>query len=192
MLQIFRVLQNSLSRGSVHARKIECLSVGRRHRRQLEFACRSSLEHDLLRSNYRGVRIHDGCIRFETDPKINGIECLFCGSPAWIRTTIHGSKGRCPTIRRPGKMRTHRFLSLTCPDRSPHRSPQSNPGRLQYATRKPILAGAGHGLQTRCAALRVAGGFDPHWLPPCLPSPVPQQFQKNVNEIRDARPSDLE
>ena len=26
------------------------------------------------------------------------------GSPAWIRTTIHGSKGRCPTIRRPGKM----------------------------------------------------------------------------------------
>jgi hypothetical protein len=35
--------------------------------------------------------------------------CLSCkllnlrgGSPAWIRTTIHGSKGRCPTIRRPG------------------------------------------------------------------------------------------
>ena len=27
------------------------------------------------------------------------------GSPAWIRTTIHGSKGRCPTIRRPGKTR---------------------------------------------------------------------------------------
>ena len=26
----------------------------------------------------------------------------FRGSPAWIRTTIHGSKGRCPTIRRPG------------------------------------------------------------------------------------------
>jgi hypothetical protein len=26
------------------------------------------------------------------------------GSPAWIRTTIHGSKGRCPTIRRPGSM----------------------------------------------------------------------------------------
>src|SRR6202167_3610563 len=25
------------------------------------------------------------------------------GSPAWIRTTIHGSKGRCPTVRRPGK-----------------------------------------------------------------------------------------
>jgi hypothetical protein len=26
------------------------------------------------------------------------------GSPAWIRTTIHGSKGRCPTIRRPGNI----------------------------------------------------------------------------------------
>src|SRR5215813_10374090 len=26
------------------------------------------------------------------------------GSPAWIRTTIHGSKGRCPTIRRPGSV----------------------------------------------------------------------------------------
>ncbi len=25
-----------------------------------------------------------------------------CGSPAEIRTPIHGSKGRCPTIRRPG------------------------------------------------------------------------------------------
>ena len=24
------------------------------------------------------------------------------GSPTWIRTTIHGSKGRCPTIRRSG------------------------------------------------------------------------------------------
>ena len=30
-----------------------------------------------------------------------GRKCI--GSPAWIRTTIHGSKGRCPTIRRPGK-----------------------------------------------------------------------------------------
>jgi hypothetical protein len=26
------------------------------------------------------------------------------GSPAWVRTTIHGSKGRCPTIRRPGNL----------------------------------------------------------------------------------------
>jgi hypothetical protein len=26
------------------------------------------------------------------------------GSPTWIRTTIHGSKGRCPTIRRSGSM----------------------------------------------------------------------------------------
>jgi hypothetical protein len=32
------------------------------------------------------------------------IDSKLRGSPAWIRTTIHGSKGRCPTIRRPGKM----------------------------------------------------------------------------------------
>jgi hypothetical protein len=31
---------------------------------------------------------------------------------------------------------------------------------------KPFLAGAGCGLQTRCAVLCVAGGFDSHWLPP--------------------------
>ena len=31
---------------------------------------------------------------------------------------------------------------------------------------KPFLAGAGRGLQTRCAVLCVAGGFDSHWLPP--------------------------
>lgn len=29
---------------------------------------------------------------------------LGSGSPAWIRTTIHGSKGRCPTVRRPGSV----------------------------------------------------------------------------------------
>jgi hypothetical protein len=37
-----------------------------------------------------------------------------CGSPAWIRTTIHGSKGRCPTIRRPGNT-TKCSPSLTAP-----------------------------------------------------------------------------
>ena len=36
------------------------------------------------------------------------------GSPTWIRTTIHGSKGRCPTVRRSGKRReTEDFPSLT-------------------------------------------------------------------------------
>ena len=34
----------------------------------------------------------------------NRINTKMSGSPAWIRTTIHGSKGRCPTIRRPGKI----------------------------------------------------------------------------------------
>ena len=38
------------------------------------------------------------------------------GSPAWIRTTIHGSKGRCPTIRRPGNAReTGALHSVTAP-----------------------------------------------------------------------------
>jgi hypothetical protein len=36
------------------------------------------------------------------------------GSPAWIRTTIHGSKGRCPTVRRPGKKKS-KDLSLSLP-----------------------------------------------------------------------------
>ena len=33
------------------------------------------------------------------------------GSPAWIRTTIHGSKGRCPTIRRPGNAGEQKRIS---------------------------------------------------------------------------------
>ena len=37
---------------------------------------------------------------------------------------------------------------------------------LLKSIRKPFLAGAGRGLQTRRAVLCVAGGFDPHWLPP--------------------------
>ena len=38
------------------------------------------------------------------DAPVVGVEPVY-GSPAWIRTTIHGSKGRCPTIRRPGNFR---------------------------------------------------------------------------------------
>ena len=34
------------------------------------------------------------------------------GSPAWIRTTIHGSKGRCPTVRRPGNSGGDVLLSV--------------------------------------------------------------------------------
>src|SRR5262245_15585009 len=37
------------------------------------------------------------------------------GSPAWIRTTIHGSKGRCPTIRRPGIKMTNSTSLAACP-----------------------------------------------------------------------------
>ena len=32
------------------------------------------------------------------------VSFLDVGSPTWIRTTIHGSKGRCPTVRRSGKI----------------------------------------------------------------------------------------
>ena len=51
----------------------------------------------LLHSNQESYR--------KEKPKVwYGCNCKF-GSPAWIRTTIHGSKGRCPTIRRPGIFR---------------------------------------------------------------------------------------
>ncbi len=46
------------------------------------------------------------------DSILNGISTLLFGSPAWIRTTIHGSKGRCPTIRRPGKNDAGPFSSV--------------------------------------------------------------------------------
>src|SRR5437773_9610384 len=35
------------------------------------------------------------------------------GSPAWIRTTIHGSKGRCHTIRRPGNTLGENYFSVS-------------------------------------------------------------------------------
>ena len=53
------------------------------------------------------------------------------GSPAWIRTTIHGSKGRCPTIRRPGNASctsssTSVALSVGSSQRA--RRPDTDPG----------------------------------------------------------------
>lgn len=68
-----------------------CLSSNWRER-----AARESLRNVADRGERGG-----GCCcqqngRFELGQKSSG-------SPAWIRTTIHGSKGRCPTIRRPGK-----------------------------------------------------------------------------------------
>ena len=68
------------------------------------------------------------------------------GSPAWIRTTIHGSKGRCPTIRRPGIERIDPF-SLTAPRRT-----RNDPFPIQW-TRKAIWTGVRGGLQNRSAAL---------------------------------------
>jgi hypothetical protein len=34
------------------------------------------------------------------------------GSPTWIRTTINGSKGRCPTVRRSGNETVNRRNSV--------------------------------------------------------------------------------
>jgi hypothetical protein len=55
------------------------------------------------------------------------------GSPAWIRTTIHGSKGRCPTIRRPGKMQVaFAVVSVTqARDRSGGNQSKSNRPTIQ-------------------------------------------------------------
>ena len=81
----------------------------------------------------------------------------FFGSPAWIRTTIHGSKGRCPTIRRPGKSAGGTYLpSLT------HAGTMRHAGSAgPHKTRKPIPAGAGPGLQTRRALLVTRVGSTP-------------------------------
>src|SRR5690349_7733123 len=62
------------------------------------------------------------------------------GSPAWIRTTIHGSKGRCPTIRRPGN------VSLVY-------LPPTSPVHPLQCLRKAIWTGVRDGLQDRSAAL---------------------------------------
>ena len=50
------------------------------------------------------ARLLDAMPQADAVNEIGRLEVLFLdgGSPAWIRTTIHGSKGRCPTIRRPG------------------------------------------------------------------------------------------
>ena len=85
------------------------------------------------------------------------------GSPAWIRTTIHGSKGRCPTIRRPGKDE-----SKECPSSvTAHLPLPQRPRSLPYnGKRKAIWTGVRGGLQNRSAAVKVAGVFDSHCLPP--------------------------
>src|ERR1039458_1376007 len=49
------------------------------------------------------------------------------GSPARIRTTIHGPKGRCPTIRRPGNgMKRLLSISVASPAGFAQRTELSN------------------------------------------------------------------
>src|SRR5262245_12052664 len=59
------------------------------------------------RERTRKTITHAECLEyrapFERIDAVNKMKLKFAnwksGSPAWIRTTIHGSKGRCPTIR---------------------------------------------------------------------------------------------
>jgi hypothetical protein len=102
------------------------------------------------------------------------IDSKACGSPAWIRTTIHGSKGRCPTIRRPGKIRkiqklSHSVAFSSALSQRHSRNPRNLPGKspLQWL-RKAIWTGVRDGLQNRSAAVEAAGVFDSHCLPPEL------------------------
>src|ERR1035441_6345724 len=94
------------------------------------------------------------------------------GSPARIRTSIHGSKGRCPTISRPGNrwskeypFQCTRLLPIAATSQS---SSPSSPCRYNKK-RKAIWTGVRGGLQNRSAAVEVAGVFDSHCLPPSQP-----------------------
>ncbi len=58
------------------------------------------------------------CLRMSRPIAFIALESGKCGSPAWIRTTIHGSKGRCPTVRRPGKKGEILLFSLTTVSRT--------------------------------------------------------------------------
>lgn len=71
-----------------------------------------------------------------------------CGSPTWIRTTIHGSKGRCPTVRRSGKLgavgpagtdNTSLPHAATIAPSGPFGSAhaETNPGRCRARTSNP-------------------------------------------------------
>src|ERR1035437_2631428 len=103
------------------------------------------------------------------------------GSPAWIRTTIHGSKGRCPTIRRPGNGWSKGLL-FQCTRLLPL-------GATSFALcryngkRKAIWTGVRGGLQNRSAAVDAAGVFDSH----CLPPPPPRNHPPLRNGIFNFR-----
>jgi hypothetical protein len=57
-------------------------------------------ERDSAIAGGSGVQIHHGLWQ-ERNCKCFVVIKSF-GSPTWIRTTINGSKGRCPTVRRSG------------------------------------------------------------------------------------------
>ena len=100
------------------------------------------------------------------------------GSPTWIRTTIHGSKGRCPTVRRSGKIRSENELPLVYrmpvqiavwPDTllqlARRRCTEANPGRCRARTSNPACV-------TRVARVgSTPTGFRQTFLPPPRPAP---------------------
>src|ERR1035438_10396736 len=91
------------------------------------------------------------------------------GSPARIRTSIHGSKGRCPTIRRPGNGWSKGIALPVYPPAPLGRNVPSCrllPPCRYNGKRKAIWTGVWDGLQNRSAAVEVAGVFDSHCLPP--------------------------
>jgi hypothetical protein len=111
------------------------------------------------------------------------------GSPAWIRTTIHGSKGRCPTIRRPGNIWNGIALPVY-PSVPLCRNVASS--WLYNRTRKAIWTGVRGGLQNRSAAVEVAGVFDSHCLPPpickmCPPAPADARTAAGATALPDVR-----
>jgi hypothetical protein len=69
-----------------------------------------------------------------------------CGSPAWIRTTIHGSKGRCPTIRRPGNCRRVTILSV---------AEQASPLRVRRAVQTRGVRTAAHIVDARLSLIHT-------------------------------------
>src|SRR5437868_11422765 len=88
---------------------------------------------------------------------IEAADSKVCGSPAWIRTTIHGSKGRCPTIRRPGIIQKRTILVY---QDAPRPSSKKLVREFLPAFRFPILP-----LLALSATLPLAAQFTVHLNP---------------------------
>ena len=81
------------------------------------------------------------------------------GSPAWIRTTIHGSKGRCPTIRRPGNRPAECYRPV-------YRSRWAACNAFGTIALEAILGRCRVRASNPLCGTCAAGRFDSDWLPP--------------------------